>query len=111
MKHYYPKLVYIYNYPEANSIQLKLVNWNTLCLKVFRKIGFSISKIELENVVNRKPKAIENVLRRLFNKLLANGKIHKKAETKNEFQTSIFFDLYLNSMVKKNLIKTDCIKI
>ena len=85
MKHYYPKLVDIYNYPEANSTQLKLVNWNTLCLKVFRKIGFSLSKNELENVVNSKPKAIENVLWRLYNKLLSNGKIRKKAETKNEF--------------------------
>ena len=85
MKHYYPKLVDIYNYPEANSTQLKLVNWNTLCLKVFRKIGFSLTKSELENVVNSKPKAIENVLWRLYNKLLSNGKIRKKAETKNEF--------------------------
>ena len=85
MKHYYPKLVDIYNYPEANSTQLKLVNWNTLCLKVFRKIGFSLTKNELENVVNSKPKAIENVLWRLYNKLLSNGKIRKKAETKNEF--------------------------
>ena len=85
MKHYYPKLVDIYNYPEANSTQLKLVNWNTLCLKVFRKIGFSLSKNELENVVNSKPKAIENVLWKLYNKLLSNGKIRKKAETKNEF--------------------------
>ena len=85
MKHYYPKLVDIYNYPEANSTQLKLVNWNTLCLKVFRKIGFSLTKSELENVVNSKPKAIENVLWRLYNKLLSNGKIRKKAESKNEF--------------------------
>ena len=85
MKHYYPKLVDIYNYPDANSTQLKLVNWNTLCLKVFRKIGFSLTKNELENVVNSKPKAIENVLWRLYNKLLSNGKIRKKAETKNDF--------------------------
>ena len=83
MKYYYPKLVDVYNYPEANSTQLKLVNWNTLCLKVFRKIGFSMTKNELENVVNSKPKAIENVLWKLYNKLVANGKIKKK-ETKKE---------------------------
>ena len=85
MKHYYPKLVDIYNYPEANSTQLKLTNWNTLCLKVFRKIGFSLSKNELENVVNSKPKAIENVLWRLYNKLISIGKIRKKIESKNDF--------------------------
>ena len=85
MKHYYPKLVDIYNYPEANSTQLKLVNWNTLCLKVFRKIGFSITKNELDSVVNSKPKAIENVLWKLYNKLLANGKIKKKTESKKDY--------------------------
>ncbi len=80
MKHYYPKMVDIYNYREASSTQQKLVNWNTLCLKVFRKIGFSMSKNELDNVVNSKPKAIENGLWKLYNKLVANGKIHKKTE-------------------------------
>ena len=85
MKYYYPKMVDIYNYPEANSTQLKLTNWNTLCLKVFRKIGFSLTKTELENVVNSKPKAIENVLWRLYNKLISIGKINKKIESKNEF--------------------------
>ena len=83
MKHYYPKMVDIYNYREASSTQQKLVNWNTLCLKVFRKIGFSITKNELENVVNSKPKAIENVLWKLYNKLAENGKVKKK-EVKNE---------------------------
>ena len=78
MKYYYPKLVDLNNYRGANSTQLKLVNWNTLCLKVLRKIGFSITKEELENVVNSKPKAIENVLWKLYNKLAANGKIKKK---------------------------------
>ena len=83
MKHYYPKMVDIYNYREASSTEQKLVNWNTLCLKVFRKIGFSITKNELENVVNSKPKAIENVLWKLYNKLAENGKVKKK-EVKNE---------------------------
>ena len=39
-----------------------------------------MSKNELDNVVNSKPKAIENVLWKLYNKLVANGKIHKKTE-------------------------------
>ena len=88
MKHYYPKMVDLHNYPEASSTQLKLTNWNTLCLKVFRKIGFSITKTELENVVNSKPKAIEIVLWKLYNKLVSNGKIKKKEvkkEEENEF--------------------------
>ena len=73
-----------YNDFKSNKIdEQKLVNWNTLCLKVFRKIGFSITKKELENVVNSKPKAIENVLWKLYNKLAENGKVKKK-EVKNE---------------------------
>ena len=84
MKHYYPKMVDVHNYPEASSTQLKLTNWNTLCLKVFRKIGFSITKVELENVVNSKPKAIEIVLWKLYNKLVSNGKIKKKQVKKEE---------------------------
>ena len=80
MKHYYPKMVDLHNYPEASSTQLKLSNWNTLCLKVFRKIGFSLSTEELNNVVNSKPKAIEQVLWRLYNKLVAKKKITKKEQ-------------------------------
>ena len=80
MKHYYPRLVDIHNYPEVSSTPQKLINWNTLCMKVFRKIGFSISKNELDNVVNSKPKAIETVLWRLYNKLVENGKIIRKTE-------------------------------
>jgi len=84
MKHYYPKLVDIHNYPEASSTKQKLVNWNTLCLKVFRKIGFSMSKEELDNVVNSKPKAIEGVLWRLYNKIKPKKK-ENKIEKINEY--------------------------
>ena len=80
MKHYYPKMVDLHNYPEASSTQQKLVNWNTLCLKVFRKIGFSITNEELDNVVNSRPKAIEQVLWRLHNKLIEKKKLVKKEE-------------------------------
>ena len=77
MKYYYPKLVDLHNYREASSTQLKLINWNTLSIKVFRKIGFSLSKVELDNVVNSKPKAIENVLWRLYNKIGPKKKANK----------------------------------
>ena len=80
MKHYYPKMVDLHNYPEVSSTQQKLVNWNTLCLKVFRKIGFSITNEELDNVVNSRPKAIEQVLWRLHNKLIEKKKLVKKEE-------------------------------
>ena len=37
MKHYYPRLVDIFNYPEANSTQLKLVNWILYAWKFLEK--------------------------------------------------------------------------
>ena len=80
MKHYYPKLVDVHNYPEAHSTQQKLVNWNTLCIKVFKKIGFSMTQKELEDVVNSKPKAIERILWKLYNKIVLKGKGSKKNE-------------------------------
>jgi hypothetical protein len=30
VRHYYPRLVDLHNYPAANSIAQKLYNWNTL---------------------------------------------------------------------------------
>ena len=80
MKHYYPKLVDVHNYPEAYSTQQKLVNWNTLCIKVFKKIGFSMTQKELDDVVNSKPKAIEHILWKLYNKIVLKGKGSKKNE-------------------------------
>ena len=75
---------------------------NTLCLKVFRKIGFSITKKELEDVVNSKPKAIENVLWKLYNKLVANGKIVKK-----EWINKLFwvFNYFIYKFIKQNFEK------
>ena len=70
IKSYKPKLVELHNYPSASSTKQKLSNWNTLCLKVFKKIKMSITQEEIENVINSKPKAIEKVLFRLYNILV-----------------------------------------
>ena len=83
MKHYYPKLVDVYNYPEAYSTEQKIDNWNTLCIKVFKKIGFSMTDKELLDVVNSKPKAIEHILWKLYNIIVLKKKVNKKNE-KNE---------------------------
>ena len=44
VKHYIPKLVELHNYSAAHSVSQKLYNWNTLNVKVFRKIGMQLSK-------------------------------------------------------------------
>ena len=37
LKHYYPKLVELHNYPSTFNTKQKLSNWNTLCIKVLKK--------------------------------------------------------------------------
>ena len=62
MKHYFPKLVQIHNYPSANSGYQKLTNWNTLNNKVFKKLGFQIEKQDIEKIINSTPNFIEKIL-------------------------------------------------
>ena len=50
LKHYYPKLVELHNYPSTFNTKQKLSNWNTLCIKVLKKINFSISQQEINDI-------------------------------------------------------------
>lgn len=63
IKHFHPKLVELHNYPQAHSVQQKTDNWNTLNKKVFRRMGFLISKANIQQVVNCVPETIEKVLK------------------------------------------------
>ena len=65
LKQYFPKDVDLHNYSAAHSVSQKTYNFNTLNLKVLKKIGFSLSKKDIESVVNCVPDAIERVLRAL----------------------------------------------
>jgi hypothetical protein len=62
VKHYFPKMVDMHNYSQAHSVSQKTYNWNTLNTKVFKKLGLSLSKKEIENIVNMAPDSIELVL-------------------------------------------------
>lgn len=62
VKHFMPKLVEMHNYSQAHSVSQKMYNWNTLNVKVFKKIGLNLSKKEIEDVVNMVPDQIEKVL-------------------------------------------------
>ena len=66
IKFHYPKLVDLHNYPSASSTKAKLVNWETLNKKVLRKLGVKITKNEINDIINSKPNAIENLLGKLF---------------------------------------------
>jgi len=65
IKYHYPRLVDLHNYPSASSTKAKLVNWETLNKKVLKKLGVKISKNEINDIINSKPNAIENLLGRL----------------------------------------------
>ena len=84
IKHYHPRFVELHNYPSACSTKQKLSNWNTLCLKVFKKIKMTMSQKEIEDVINSKPKAIEKILLRLYYILVKhdpNGNTSKMNKT------------------------------
>jgi len=47
IQHYQPKIVSPHNYPAANAIGKKIQNWNTLALKVLKKLGIGLSKAQI----------------------------------------------------------------
>ncbi len=67
IKYHFPRLVELHNYPSASSTKQKLSNWNTLNNKVLKKLGLKISKDEINDVMNSKPNAIENLLSKVYN--------------------------------------------
>ena len=48
----------------ANGMAQKMYNWNTLNMKVMRKLGFSVSCEEMESCAQAQPNAIERVLKK-----------------------------------------------
>jgi hypothetical protein len=57
-----PKIVSVHNYPPSNAVSKKIANWNTLNVKVLKKIGIHLSKPEIDELANSVPNAIERVL-------------------------------------------------
>lgn len=62
VKHYHPRLVELHNYPLAHNTQQKVNNWNILNTKVFKRIGFQISRNDIDKIISSAPQAIERVL-------------------------------------------------
>ena len=63
VKHFIPHLVEIHNYSAAHSVSQKTYNWNTLNQKVFKKIGFTLTKKDIDEIVNCTPDIVERVLK------------------------------------------------
>ena len=77
VKNHIPKLVEIHNYPSASSTSQKNYNWATLnrnlikCNninldKVFKKLGFQISKQDIQDIIACKAMIIENLLKKVY---------------------------------------------
>ena len=69
VKHFFPRMVELHNYSSTNAVQQKMYNWNTMNQRVFKKMGFAISKEEIEAVVNCEKWAIERTLLLVKNRM------------------------------------------
>jgi hypothetical protein len=66
---YFPQLVEIHNYPAANSVKQKVYNFETLNTRVLKKLGFTIPRPVIEDIVACKPGAVEQILNTLQYKM------------------------------------------
>jgi hypothetical protein len=62
---YFPSLVELHNYATANSSKQKIYNFETLNVRVLKKLGFTIPRNTIEDIINGRPGAIEGVLNTL----------------------------------------------
>lgn len=69
VKHFFPKLVEMHNYTSANATSQKLINWDTLNKRVFRKMNFEVPPEEVRDITSAVPGAIERFLRALRTKI------------------------------------------
>ncbi|OQS03519.1 sporangia induced sperm flagellar protein [Thraustotheca clavata] len=86
--YYFPKLVQMHNYSSANSVTQKQYNWNTLNNKVLRKLGYQLTKREIDDIVQCKAGAVEEFLSKLQIKIanyrLKRGSQQEANEPSNE---------------------------
>lgn len=66
IKHHFPKLVDLHNYPNASSRKLKLSNWTTLNNKVLKKLGIKLTMNEIEDIMASKQNSIESLLGKVY---------------------------------------------
>lgn len=58
LHYYFPKYVELHNYPATNSLSAKIGNWETLNEKVFKKLGISLKRKDIESIVKGMPNEI-----------------------------------------------------
>lgn len=110
IKNFDPSKVELHNYPASNSSIQKTQNWNTLNRKVLRKYGISLSSNEINDIVNCKQFAIEQVLAKIYNRLF-NVKSQTQEEirikTNNNNRDFTKEDIIKNAIEEKDKIITE----
>ena len=50
--HYRPSIVSLHNYPSTCNAKQKLQNWETMNMKVFKKIGVRLTQVDIDDCAN-----------------------------------------------------------
>ncbi|KAM8780320.1 sperm flagellar protein 1-like [Rhynchonycteris naso] len=69
VKHFHPRLVDLHNYVPTCNTDQKLSNWSILNRKVFHKLRFCVSEVDIRKVVSNTPGAIEPILCTLWRRV------------------------------------------
>jgi hypothetical protein len=64
--YFFPGKVDLHNYSAANSLDQKRYNWNTINVKVLKKLGYMVHPSDIERTVKAEPGAVERVLAQLM---------------------------------------------
>ena len=109
IKYHYPRLVDLHNYPSASSTKAKLVNWETLNKKVLKKLGVKITKAEINDIINSKPNAIENLLGRLYHVIhgIPQESTHSKKNNESHENNKNVLRNKMNNMNNNNMMNNN----
>jgi hypothetical protein len=66
---YFPLLVELHNYGPANSVKQKIYNFETLNNRVLKKLGFQMTRKQMDDMVNCVPGVAEMILHSLQQKM------------------------------------------
>jgi len=81
--HFLPKMVDIHNYFSANAAGQKKINWNTLNRRVFSKMGIRISDSTIQQLIDSKAGAIEQVFWYLRRKIQEPHPVHTTTNSRS----------------------------
>ena len=83
IKHYFPSMVELHNYPSVNSLSQKLINWETLSKRVLTKLSYSVPHCVLKQITESSPDVVQTFLLGLMQKI--EMQLQKKGRNENLF--------------------------